>query len=301
MQTQQQPVRKAVIPAAGMGTRLFPATKAVKKELFPLIDRDGRAKPVILAIVEEALSAGIESVGIVVQPRDRPLFEAFFQTPPEGLYYDKLVAKHGDYLHYLQTLGDRITFIPQEKPEGFGHAVFCAKDWVQNEPFLLLLGDHVYTSKTSASCARQILEIFAEQGQSVIGIEPTSVSSIAHRGCITGNWQTSHHLLQVTGLYEKPTVEYASQHLRVADLPGDQLLAMFGLYVLPPQIFDYLEIEIRENRRDRDEFQLTTALEQLQQELGMLGYWVKGCSFDIGLPEAYRQALLHFGVENTPE
>src|SRR6478672_8871864 len=99
-------VRRAVIPAAGFGTRLFPATKAVKKELFPIIDAEGRAKPIILAIAEEALSAGIESVAIVVQPSDREQFESFFQALPEGDYFQKLANKQGAYIEYLQSVGE---------------------------------------------------------------------------------------------------------------------------------------------------------------------------------------------------
>ncbi|MEP0870633.1 UTP--glucose-1-phosphate uridylyltransferase [Trichocoleus desertorum AS-A10] len=287
-------VRKAVIPAAGFGTRLFPATKAVKKELFPIIDAEGRAKPVILAIVEEALSAGIESVGIVVQPSDRELFETFFNAPPEGDYFQKLVAKQGAYLEYLQEVGERITILTQEQQEGFGHAVFCAKDWVQDEPFLLLLGDHVYKSDSEVSCAAQMLAMFERCGKSVISLEVTPAVEISHRGCVTGTWQEPQVLLDVTQLVEKPEVEYARQHLHIPGMDSDQLLSIFGMYVLPPQIFDYLEEQIRGNLRDRNEFQLTSGLERLRQELGMMGYMVQGRSFDTGLPDAYRQALIEF-------
>ncbi|HEY9905300.1 MAG TPA: sugar phosphate nucleotidyltransferase, partial [Candidatus Sericytochromatia bacterium] len=146
-------VRKAVIPAAGFGTRLFPATKVVKKELFPIIDRDGRAKPVILAIVEEAISAGIEEVGIVVQKSDRQVFEDFFKAPPKEELFNKLSLENQEYSRYLQDLGSKITILTQDEQEGFGHAVFCANQWVNDEPFLLLLGDHLYTSDTEISCA----------------------------------------------------------------------------------------------------------------------------------------------------
>lgn len=287
-------VRKAVIPAAGFGTRLFPATKAVKKEMFPIIDAEGRAKPVILAIAEEALSAGIESVGIVVQPSDRAIFEDFFKARPEGDYFQKLAAKQGDYLEYLQSVGERVTILTQETQEGFGHAVFCAKDWVQNEPFLLLLGDHVYKSAQEISCAAQMLAVFERCGKSVISLEVTPAAEISHRGCVTGTWQEPNVLLNVTQLVEKPAVEYARQHLHIPGMAADQLLSIFGMYVLSPQIFDALGEQIQRNLRDRNEFQLTSGLEQLRQDLGMVGYIVQGRSFDTGLPDAYRQALIEF-------
>ncbi len=134
---QKNQVRKAVIPVAGFGTRLFPATKVVKKEIFPIIDRDGRAKPVIIAIIEEAISAGITEVGIVLQPHDREIFEDLLKNPPKKELLDKLSPQNQEYSRYLEDLGSKITFLLQEEQLGYGHAVFCAKDWVQDEPFLL--------------------------------------------------------------------------------------------------------------------------------------------------------------------
>ncbi|NET38964.1 MAG: NTP transferase domain-containing protein [Cyanothece sp. SIO1E1] len=291
---QQHRIRKAVIPAAGFGTRMFPATKAVKKELFPLIDPEGRAKPIILAIVEEALSAGIEEVAIITQVSDRPWFENFFKTLPQADYLQKLMAKHEAYIPYLQNLGQRVTILTQAVQDGFGHAVFCAKDWVDGDSFLLLLGDHVYKSAIDISCARQLLAQYEQTGQSVIGIEATPAQTIAHRGCVTGTWREPNSLLKITKLTEKPEVNYAQQHLHIAGMAVDQLLAVFGMYALTARIFDYLEENIQHNRREFGEFQLTSCLDQLQQAEGMFGYWVQGRSFDTGLPDAYRDALIEF-------
>mgnify|MGYP003492924939 CR=1 FL=1 len=289
-------VRKAVIPAAGFGTRMFPATKAVKKELFPIIDRDGRAKPIILAIVEEALSAGIEEVGIVVQKGDRTFFEDFFKTPPTPELFQKLSQPNQDYSKYLQDLGQKITVLTQDIQEGFGHAVFCAKEWVNNEPFLLLLGDHIYSSETDDSCARQLLNIYSQVQQSVIGLGITQSDAIHNYGCAAGVWQEENYILSVTQLYEKPNIEYARQHLSVEGLADNQFLSFFGMYVLGPQIFDYLEQHINCNFRERGEFQLTSCLDKLRQSEGMTGYVVKGRCFDTGLPEVYRQTLIDFPI-----
>jgi UTP--glucose-1-phosphate uridylyltransferase len=151
-------------------TEWFPSTKAVKKEFFPIIDQDGRAKPVIMAIVEEAVTAGIEEVGIVVQKGDRALFEDFFKAPPTKELFNKLSPQNQDYSQYLQDLGQQITILTQDEQEGFGHAVFCAKEWVKDEPFLLLLGDHLYTSDNETSCATQLLDVYEQVAQSVIGL-----------------------------------------------------------------------------------------------------------------------------------
>lgn len=287
-------VRKAVIPAAGFGTRLFPATKAVKKELFPIIDRDGRAKPVIMAIVEEAISSGIEEIGIVVQKGDRALFEDFFKAPPPTELLTKLSLQNQEYSQYLQNLGSRITILTQDKQEGYGHAVFCAKEWVKDEPFLLLLGDHVYSSDLENSCTSQVLDIYEQVNQSVVSLTTIPAETIHKAGCIAGIWQNSDSILSVTQLSEKPNIEYARKYLRVEGMAEDQFLCIFGLYVLTQKIFDYLEEHISNNIRERGEFQLTSCLDRLRQEEGMTGYVVKGQCFDTGLPDAYLQTMIDF-------
>ena len=291
---QRNKVRKAVIPVAGFGTRLFPATKVVKKELFPIIDRDGRAKPVILAIIEEAISAGITEVGIVVQPDDKEIFENLLKNPPKKELLNKLSPQNQEYSRYLEDLGSKITILLQEEQLGYGHAVFCAKDWVQDEPFLLMLGDHIYTSDTEKNCARQVLDVYEKVNQSVVSLTTKSAEILHTAGCLTGVWQELNSILEVTQLYEKPTIEYAQQHLRVEGMAENEFLCIFGLYLLSPKIFDFLAEHINQNFRERGEFQLTSCLERLRQEEGMIGYVVKGKCFDTGLPDAYRQTMIDF-------
>jgi len=290
----EKKVRKAVIPAAGFGTRLFPATKGVKKELFPIIDRDGRAKPVIMVIVEEAMSAGIEEIGIVAQKGDRALFEDFFKTPPSEELFKKLSPENQEYSQYLQDLGNRITILTQEEQEGYGHAVYCAKEWVKDEPFLLMLGDHLYASDTETSCARQVLDVYEQVGQSVVGLSVMPEAILHKVGCVTGFWQESDSILSVTQIYEKPDIEYARSHLHVEGMADDLFLGLFGIYALKPKIFDFLEEHISQNFRERGEFQLTSCLDRLRQEEGITGYLVKGQYFDMGMPEFYRQTMIDF-------
>ncbi|MCS6791368.1 MAG: sugar phosphate nucleotidyltransferase [Oscillatoriaceae bacterium SKYG93] len=287
-------VRKAVIPAAGFGTRLFPATKAVKKELFPIIDKQGRAKPIIQSIVEELIEAGIEEIGIVVQKGDVEVFEDFFKNPLPPAFFNKLSPPNQKYSEYLQDLGRRITILTQDVQEGYGHAVFCAREWVNNEPFLLSLGDHVYSSDTEISCCRQILDIYERFNKNAIALTVMPDNIIHKTGCVTGVWQESGSLLSLTLLIEKPTLEYARKHLRVQGMPENEFLCIFGLYVLTPKIFEYLQAHINRNFREYGEFQLTSCLERLRQEEGMLGYLVKGKCFDTGMPDAYRQTMIDF-------
>jgi UTP-glucose-1-phosphate uridylyltransferase/mevalonate kinase len=287
-------VRKAVIPAAGFGTRLFPASKAMKKEMFPIIDRHGRAKPVILAIIEEALSAGIEEVCVIIQPQDRPYFEEFFGAPPPIEHYNKLSRENQEYAQYLLDVGRRLTWLPQESQDGFGHAVYGAREWVGGEPFLLLLGDHLYASDHDVSCARQLLDVYERVGHSVVGLKVTPGDEIRHFGCVGGVWREPQSVLSLSEFSEKPNLDYAQRHLRVDGLDDDQFLTVFGQYVLDPKVFDYLAENIAHNVRERGEFQLTSCLERLRQEDGFTGYVIRGRRFDIGHPDAYRQTVIEF-------
>jgi UTP-glucose-1-phosphate uridylyltransferase/mevalonate kinase len=292
--TPQQQVRKAVIPAAGFGTRLFPATKATKKELFPIVDEDGIAKPAILYIVEEALEAGIEEVIVIVQKSDLKDFQFFFGEQISIENYNKLPSHFQEYAQRLLEIGRHITFVIQERQEGFGHAVYSAHKAVGDEPFLLMLGDHIYRSNSDTHCARQLLEAYQVHGQNIIGMRRTPEEKIGTFGTITGVWLEENHLLNVTEFAEKPTLDYARTNLRVPGLPPDEYLTVFGQYVIKPKLFTYLKEHIENNVRERGEFQLTSALDRLRQEDGFLGLVMDGQRFDIGLPDYYLETLQEF-------
>jgi UTP-glucose-1-phosphate uridylyltransferase/mevalonate kinase len=287
-------VRKAVIPAAGFGLRLFPASKAIKKELFPVIDRE-RMKPAIQVIIEEAIDAGIEEIGIIVQPEDQTLFEEYFYQPLRIENMSKLSRKNQEYSKYVQELGHRITFIPQDMQEGLGHAVYCARSWVGEEPFLLMLGDHLYKSETKVSCTRQLLDIYERVGHSVVGLMVSPQDEIGKFGCVTGVWQKKNRLLSITDFAEKPTVEYAKEHLYAEGLDPESFLTISGQYVLTPKVFNVLEVNIQHNLRESGFFQLTSALDQLRIEEDFSGYLIQGKRFDIGSPDTYRQTLIEYG------
>ena len=287
-------VRKALIPAAGFGTRLFPASKATKKELFPIVDRDGVAKPAILLIVEEALNAGMEEVVLVVQEQDLEAFRSFFNTQISIGNYNKLPRHFQEYSRRILEIGRQVTFVTQTAQEGFGHAVHCARKAIGDEPFLLMLGDHLYHSDGPASCARQLVEAYQRSGLSVVGLRRTPESQIANFGTATGVWVDRDRLLNVTEFAEKPTVDYARSNLRVPGLPDGEYLTFFGQYVIRPQIFAYIEEHIHNNVRERGEFQLTSALDRLRQEDGFQCLIIDGRRFDIGIPEYYLETLKTF-------
>jgi len=293
-----QRVRKAVIPAAGFGTRLFPATKATKKELFPVIDRDGIAKPAILLIVQEALDAGVDEVVVIVQEEDVDAFEAFFNVQVSIENYNKLSPQAKEYAQQILEIGRHVSFVTQSMQQGFGHAVYCAREAVGKEPFLLLLGDHLYRSTGELSCARQLVEAYNTHGLSAVGLRSTPEAKISSFGTATGVWlDDGHREMSITEFAEKPTIEYAQNNLRVPGWSEDEYLTVFGQYIIKPQIFDYLEEHIENNVRERGEFQLTSALDRLRQEDGFLGVVIQGQRYDIGQPQYYLDTLQRFSKE----
>ena len=286
-------VRKAVITAAGFGTRLYPATKVIKKELFPIVTADGIAKPVFLVIVEEALKAGIEDICLVVKQGEREVLEEFLNTPESPTHHYKLPIHLREYSTSLQKIGERVSFVEQDSQEGFGHAVFAARDWVGDEPFLLMLGDHLYASDDDVPCARQLLDIYDQHQTSVVGVMRTDASLIEQFGAVGGHWvdNAEQRLLTVEQFVEKPTADFARSHLQVSGFSENEFLTLFGQYVLSPRVFELLGEVIVGNHREQGEFQLTSTLDQLRQEDGFLAYETRGRRFDVGAPTAYLETL----------
>ncbi|MBN2288146.1 MAG: GHMP kinase [Candidatus Glassbacteria bacterium] len=290
--------RSALIPAAGYGTRLFPATKATRKELFPVVGADGVARPAILYLVEEAFASGATRVCVVVQKEDVELFESFFNAPLELKHYNKLSQEARSYQNRLQAMGSKTTILAQEHQEGLGHAVHVAREWLEGEPFLLMLGDHIYRSNTQVPCARQLLDIYEKHQKSVVGLRATHESMISRFGTVGGLWEDREEgLVNITEFAEKPSLEYARERLRVDGLGKDQYLTIFGLYVIAPQVLEILAEQIRENLRRKGEFELTGALESLRSEQGFLGALIDGERFDIGIPLSYLETVQKFAGE----
>jgi UTP-glucose-1-phosphate uridylyltransferase/mevalonate kinase len=293
------PVRKAVIPVAGLGTRLFPATWATKKEFFPIIDRNGIAKPAILLIIEEALGAGIEEVILVVQEQDLGNFQTLFDASTITRNHDRYPARLQAYAQHILEMGRRLSFAVQSVQEGFGHAVYCAREAVDGEPFLLMLGDHLYQTHSAKSCARQLLDAYEQHGLSVLGLRHVHERDVVHYGTVSGGWLDENRLLELVEIAEKPTVNYARANLRLPGLPEREYLAVFGQYILKPRLFDLLAENVANDLREGSEFELTTALDRLRQEDGFLGLVMDGQCYDIGLPESYLRTVQVFGSKRA--
>lgn len=289
-------IRKAVIPLAGRGTRLFPASKATMKELFPIMDRDGTVKPVLLLILEEALSAGIESFCLIIQERDRPQLEALF-SPPSEEFLEGLPPHLRDYALELPRIREKLTFVTQDEQRGFGHAVLCAEEWAKGDAFLLMLGDHLYRSNSRHSCASQLLRAHQSLGRSVVGLRRCPAEDISLFGCVGGSWLREQVIVSIECFAEKPSLPWARQHLRTPDLGGDYFLSLFGLYALDARIFDFLNNQLQQEKAGDNEIELTTALEELRATTGFSGAMIDGEAFDMGVPAGYHKTMLSFGAQ----
>lgn len=296
-------VRKAVITAAGRGTRQYPASTAVQKEMFPLVDRDGLTKPVIQIIGEEAIESGIEEICIITQPGEESLYRDYFRRL-DGEMVKSFRGKDWAILESekLGAFGERLHFAEQHSPEGFGHAVYQAKEFVGDEPFLLLLGDHVYISDVKDRCARQLIKVYEQYMLDVVtGVQPTLERLLHLFGTIKGEpIDPAKGVFKAGLIIEKPSIEDAREKLVTAGLPAGNYLAHFGMHVFSPRIFDSLEYLIKNNIREKNEIQLTAAQEHLRQNTDK--YWcvvTQGQRYDTGIPYGLMETQLALALNGV--
>jgi len=299
-------VRKAVITAAGQGTRQYPASTAMQKEMFPLVDRDGLTKPVIQIIGEEAIDSGIEEICIITQPGEGKLYRDYFRRLDDQM----VKAFRGKDWAILESeklgaFGERLSFAEQHTPEGFGHAVYQAKDFVGDEPFLLLLGDHIYISDIKDRCARQLIRVFEHYMlDAVTGVQPTVERLLHLFGVLKGEpIDPNQGIYKAELIMEKPSIDVAREKMVTPGLPAGNYLAHFGMYVFSPQIFDSIEYLIKNNIREKNEIQLTAAQEHMRQNVSK--YWAvvsQGQRYDTGIPYGLMEtqlALALNGIHRT--
>ena len=269
-------VRKAVFPAAGLGTRFLPATKAQPKEMLPLVD-----KPTIQYVVEEAAASGISQI-IIVTGRGKRAIEDHFDASFELEYYladrNKL-----DELAQIKTISDlaEVSYVRQKEPLGLGHAILCARALVGDEPFAVFLGDDIIGGATTP-CMRQLLDVYEKYDGPVIGVERVPRERIHQYGVIAGT-PKGGNVYEITDLVEKPSA---------AEAPSD--LAIIGRYVLTPDIFDILA---KTPADARGEIQLTDALRALRRQRPMYAVEFEGKRYDTGDKLGFLKATVEFALE----
>jgi UTP-glucose-1-phosphate uridylyltransferase len=286
-------VRKAVIPLAGYGTRMYPATKILRKEFFPIVDADGLVKPALLIMLDELLSAGIEEVCLIIRPEDEEQYLSLFSSL-RGEVYEKLKGNLRAYERKLAAIWDRITFAYQDKMLGFGHAVLQSEKFAGGEPVLLMLGDLLFGSNTDSRCAAQLISAYEQTEQLTIGLFEVDEGRAPSYGCVKGAACSlgNPRLVKLESIVEKPRPEVIKAHLGV---DGRQYAIL--MYLLTPDVYRALEKQCRAGKTEFDEYQLTPALAEVMRAKGAYGYIIDGKQYDVGMPSEYRATVAAFGRE----
>jgi len=295
-------VRKAIIPVAGFGTRLYPATRCMKKDFFPIPCPDGMVRPVILILLEELVQSGIEEICLVLgSEEERKLYMDFFERPLSDEHLSKLNIESQEYEHRILDIGKRLRYVYQMEKRGFGHAVYQAAEFAHGEPVLLMLGDTLYQSTSNKPCALQLIEAYELTNTLTLGLYPVNVKEVSHFGIMSGVWEDKRNtVLNVSVLAEKPKSSYAEEFLGVRDAEGEkEYCSVFGQYILTPEVFEQLEEDIREadaHPEEHGEIELTAALDKVRQRIGMYGIRLRGERFDMGNPPALMNTVATFAM-----
>lgn len=268
-------VKKAIIPAAGLGTRFLPATKAQPKEMLPIVD-----KPTIQYIVEEAINSGIEEI-LIVTGRNKRAIEDHFDRSVE-LELELANKGNNGLLKQVQDISNLVDihYIRQKEAKGLGHAIYCARAFVGNEPFAVMLGDDVVDSEVP--CLKQLMDVFDKYSGTVLGVQEVSPEEVSKYGIVAYD-KIDDRLYRVTDLVEKPAKE---------DAPSN--VAILGRYIITPEIFDILE---RTEPGSGGEIQLTDALKALGAIREMYAYSFEGKRYDIGSKLGFLQATVEFALK----
>ena len=269
-------VRKAIIPAAGLGTRFLPATKAQPKEMLPIVDT-----PTIQCIIEEAVASGIEDIIIVTGRSKRSIEDHFDKSVELELELER--SGKDELLKMVREISEmaNIHTIRQKEPRGLGHAVYTARHFIGNEPFAVLLGDDVVVSKKP--CLAQMLDVYDEYRTSVLGVQKVAHEAVNKYGIVDCK-AVDDRVYKVRDLVEKPSVDEA---------PSD--IAILGRYILTPEVFRYLE---NQDAGTGGEIQLTDSLRRLAGDQAMYCYDFKGHRYDVGTKIGFLQANVEFALRN---
>jgi UTP--glucose-1-phosphate uridylyltransferase len=287
-------VRRAVITAAARGERLYPVADTIQKAMLPVVDLDGLHKPVIQIIAEEAFSSGIEEICVVCAPGDGERYVSAFTSLRDNLVKSykgsDWATQQADKIDYLLS---RLQFAEQAEALGYGHAVYCARDFVQGEPFLLLLGDYLYVSAVSGQrCAAQLVALATQQECSVSAVNPTIEHQIGRYGTLTGK-HAQQGVYEIEKIIEKPSLSTAELELQTSGLRAGYYLCFFGMHVLTPTIFNILE---RHQSQGTGNLLLTPALQELAETEKYLALEVKGTRYDLSRRHGLLRAQLALGL-----
>jgi len=285
---------RAVIPLAGLASRLYPATKVIPKALLPVPGRDGSLRPAVDWIVREVLESGVDEVVLIVSPRDGDLIRRYFDEPPKGVLSGAGGQRILQAWSELKEISKHLRYIYQLEPGGFGHAVLQAFEVVGSHPFVLLLGDHLYRSRSTVPCVRQVLDIGLQLGKGVLGISRCGESELGQRGIVgVRSLPEQSNVFELNDMREKPTAREVRSDLRI---PGSeetpQYFCLFGIYLLPGHFMEYLNAASQQLKQE--ELDLSVALRSWIYQDGGFAYEVDGDFLDIGTTSGYNSTVFRF-------
>ena len=292
-------IRKAIIPVAGFGSRLYPETRFLRKEFFPIVDKDNLVKPAILILLEECLAAGIEEICLVLgSEEEREMYRNLLERPLPQDHLSKLAPEKAEYEAHLMEIGKKVSYVYQLEKRGFGDAVFKAYGFAAGEPVLLLLGDTLYESETGKCCSLQLIEAYDKYQKAMMSIHEIPLGKVSFYGIATGSWLDSkEQVLGMSNITEKPTISYAEEYLGVESSreEGKKYFSAFGSYIVTPEVFSELHRMVESNQvSERGEIELTTALEAVREKCGLLGVRIQGKMYDIGVPDEFRNTVYFY-------
>ncbi|WP_346684164.1 UTP--glucose-1-phosphate uridylyltransferase GalU [Megamonas hypermegale] len=270
-------IRKAVIPAAGFGTRFLPATKATPKEMLPIVD-----KPTIQYIVEEALASGIEDILIISGHAKRAIEDHFDSTP---ILEENLKAKgKTELLKMVQEISEiNVHYIRQKHMRGLGDAILCARAFVDNEPFAVLLGDDVvYNPKPQPPALKQLMDMYTQTGATILGCQKVPKEKVSSYGIVAGEPTINEQLMKVSDMIEKPSIEEAPSQM-----------AVLGRYIITPDVFEVLQ---NTKPGKGGEIQLTDALRVMAKRENVYAYNFTGKRYDVGDKLGFLKATVEFAL-----
>jgi UTP--glucose-1-phosphate uridylyltransferase len=278
-------VKKAVITAAGRGSRHRSTSDAAQKAMLPIVDRDGLAKPVLQIIAEEAMASGIEEVCIVSAPEDEAYYRLNFAAHVDTLLGGSKDAVWAEeQARRMTEFLRRVRFVVQDEPKGYGHAVWCARDYAAGEPVLLLLSDHVYISREARRCARQLLDLAESEDCAASAVQSTREHLIHQYGTIQGKRRHDRpDVYAIDEVVEKPNPTLAELRLLVPGLRAGHYLCFFGMHVLTPSVFEILGDLVRRDVRESGQIQLSMALDLLARREKYLALEARGARHNLGV------------------
>ena len=268
------------------------------------MDTDGLVKPVLLVLLEELDRIGIEEICLIISPDEKRIYDDLLMKPVPEELYARLPDKMKEYEDRINRLVRKITFVTQNSPKGFGHAVYQAVSFAGSEPVLLLLGDTIYKSSVPEPCTQQLVSAFENYGRPMVALQSVPLETVDNYGIFGGSWlDEDETVLKCTEVEEKPSRDCAEGRLAVRRGGSEDLyLAAFGAYILTGEVFDRLREMILGNVVGaKGEIEFTTALKAISGDSCLLGFMVNGKSYDLGNARAYRDTVARYPSDDPSE